>query len=128
MLFTLAVPVVIAEASEDVAVWISESVARDPEESVAPVRVRVPKDHTSAAVSDPPPPEIVLTAASRFATICLPIEPAVFRLDVATFHTAAGTAANPLEKPAASEVEAAVTTVLVFVLMPAASEVEALST
>ena len=127
MLFTLAVPVVMAEASEDVAVWISESVARDPEESDAPVRVRVPKDHTSAAVSDPPP-EIVLTAASRFATICLPIEPAVFRLDVATFHTAAGTAANPLEKPAASEVEAAVTTVLVFALMPAASEVEALST
>jgi len=38
------------------------------------------------------PPEIVETAISRLLTICLPIEPGVVSVELATFHTAAGTA------------------------------------
>jgi hypothetical protein len=39
----------IAELSDEVAVWTSDSVAREPDESPAPVRVRVPFAHTSEA-------------------------------------------------------------------------------
>ena len=41
--------VLITEASEEVAVWTSESVASEPTLSPAPVRVRVAADQTSVA-------------------------------------------------------------------------------
>ncbi len=51
-----------AAPSDELAVWTSESVASDPEESPAPVRVRVPLVHTSAA-SVPNPVKVRVPAA-----------------------------------------------------------------
>src|SRR3989344_68636 len=51
LLFTVPVPVVIAEARELVAVCISERVAKEPESSPAPVSVRLTDAQTAEAVS-----------------------------------------------------------------------------
>jgi hypothetical protein len=64
---------------------------------------------------------MVETATSRLVTICLPIDPAVFMVEVATFQIAAGSEARPAANPEASEVEAFRTVVLMF----DASEVDA---
>jgi hypothetical protein len=106
--FTPVFPVVIAEATEDVAFSMSESVASDPLVSPAPVRVRVPFVQTSAT-SVPNPVSVRVPDAQTFAGIDAIEE----RIDVS-------------EAP--SDEEALVTIVLVFALMFEASEVDAVST
>ena len=117
-------------ATEVDAVCTSESVASEPVERAAAVRVRVPYVHMSAAVI-PAPPETADTAMSRFVTRCFPTEPGVVKVDVATFHTAAG---SPLTDDASDEidaprdVEAVRTAVFVFAFTKEPSDEDAAST
>jgi hypothetical protein len=85
---------VIAEASDEVAVVTSASVASDPAVRVASVSRRVEYDHMEASVSEPPP--TVETLTSRLSTRCLPTVPTPFSVDVATFHTSAAREPNEL--------------------------------
>jgi len=101
LLFTLAVPAEIAEAREEVAVSTSDRVAREPDVRPAPVRVLVADPQTSEARL-PKPVRVLVPAA----------------------HTLAGIEAIC----AANELEALSTAVLVFALIIAASDVDAVST
>jgi Ni,Fe-hydrogenase III small subunit len=103
--------------TEEEAVVRSERVAREPEERVASVRVRLPYDQILAAVA-PPPEEILETAASRVETRCFPIVPMAVIVDVAKFQTL-----NGIE--VARDEEAARTVALVLVLILEAREVDA---
>ncbi len=68
LLFTLAVPAAMAEAREDVAVSTSDRVASEPDVKPAPVSVRVPLVHTSAA-RVPKPVRVRVPAAQTFVGI-----------------------------------------------------------
>ncbi len=118
LLFTLAVPAVIADASEEVAFWTSDKVANDPLVSPAPVRVRVAYVQTSAAESAPP----LEIMESMLIASTLPMDPIEVSVDVATFQTEYGTFAIC----AAREVEAVSTVafVLLFTLAAAARTAE----
>lgn len=116
-------------ATEEDAVCTSLRVARLPEVSPAPVRVRVPYDQISATVSEPPP--TVEIGTSIFVASTFPIEPIVVMVEVATFHTAAGRAVideaiELREKP--SEVDAVSTVASVFAFMTAARDEVAMPT
>ena len=117
-------------ATEVDAVCTSDSVASEPVERAAAVRVRVPYVHMSAAVI-PAPPETADTAMSRFVTRCFPTEPGVVKVDVATFHTAAGSpptddASDEIDAP--REVEAVRTAEFVFAFTKEPSDEDAAST
>ena len=81
----------ITEASDDVAVWTSESVAREPEVSPAPVSVRVAADQTSEARV----PKVVrlrdpkLQMVAGRLVIILPIEVEAFETCVLVFELTA---------------------------------------
>jgi hypothetical protein len=105
------------EAIEDDAVVRLARVARDPEESVASVRLRVANDHTCDAVRFELPVDRVR-----------PILPGVVRVDVATFHTSAASVPKVVRERVAEdqtlrgmvearEVEAVRTIASVWVLM-----------
>lgn len=95
-------------AIEEEAVCTSESVAREPEESPAPVRVRVPFVHTSAA-KVPKPVSVRLPAAQ-------------------TLEGMSAIEAVMLESVDPSEVDAVSTAAFVFALMTAAREEDAVCT
>ena len=79
----------------------------------------------------PAPPEIAETAISRLETRCLPTVPEDVRVEVATFQTAAGSAAIDEEsdvRDEPSDVEAVSTVALVLALMFVASDVDAANT
>lgn len=125
--FIAACVLLIADPIEEVAVAISDCTASEPELRPAPVRVRVEYAQTSAAVSEPPPVMLDMVP-SIFSASCLPIEPAVFMVLVAAFQIFVGmevieVATDASEDP--SELEAAVTTVLVFAFIAAVMELEA---
>ena len=77
--FTLAVSAVIAEAREEEAEVISDNLAREPDDKVASVRLRVANVQTSEAVI---PVDTLLAN-------CFPIVPAPVRVEVAMFQTSA---------------------------------------
>ena len=107
------------------AVVTSDSVASEPEERPAPVRVRVPYVHTSAAVSDPPPEVMLDTAASILVASWRPIEPGAVSVELATFQTFAGMEEMLEaidERVVPRDVEAVRTQALVFAIMTAASD------
>ena len=87
----------------------------------------------SAAVAPPPPPPVIPEImASTFRASCLPIEPGVVMVDVATFHTSVASVPKSvsvrllndqivLGRSAKSEDDAFPTTVLVFAFTFAAT-------
>ena len=109
------------------ALFISERVAREPDESVPDVSVLFVKLQISDTVGAVPPP-IVDDFTSRFVTTCDPTDPDVIRVEVATFHTSAAKVPNVVRLRvadaqtftgivAASEVEAVSTVALVLLLI-----------